>query len=188
MCENGCPLLSIVRQVSLYWSALVDQRQLLNVCYSHYMYVASVAVFMFLFPVLSVVTEVFVNKNHANLILLVGKWFVFWAIGVRLFTAGIRQIVKPGLTAEGILGIKDKASWTVVRELGFANFCMGLAGIISLWLTDWRPAVAFIAGLFLLLDGLMHTKNERNFEENIAMYSDLFLGAVMAVYLVSFAY
>lgn len=139
---------------------------------------------MFLLPVLSVVTEVIVNKNHAPLILLVGQWFVFWGIGIRLFTAGIRQVIKPGLTAEGILGIKDKSSWVIVRELGFANIAMGLAGIVSLWVADWRPAIALIGGLFLFLDGLQHVRNKRNFEENVAMYSDLGIGVVMAAYLI----
>lgn len=149
------------------------------------MYVASVALFMFLLPILSVVTEVIANKNHVALIVLVGKWFIFWAIGIRLFTAGSRQIIKPGLTAEGIFGIKDKASWTIVRELGFANVGMGLAGILSLWLASWRPAVALVGGLFLLLDGISHVTNKRNFEENVAMYSDLFIGLIMTVYLIS---
>jgi hypothetical protein len=146
------------------------------------MYLASVSLFMFLLPILSIITEVVANKNHAALITLVGKWFVFWAIGIRLFTAGVRQIAKPGLTSEGILGIKGKEVWVIVRELGFANVAMGLAGIISLWKPEWRIAVAFIGGLFLLLDGVFHTRNKRNFEENVAMYSDLFIGIVMAVF------
>ena len=108
-----------------------------------------------------------------------------WAIGIRLLTAGIRQAIKPGLTAEGILGIKDKSSWTIVRELGFANISMGLAGIISLWQPGWRPAVALIGCLFLLLDGIQYMTKERNFEENVAMYSDLAIGITMALYLVS---
>jgi hypothetical protein len=149
------------------------------------MYIAAVTLFMFLLPLLSVLTEIVVNKNHTALIALIGKWFVFWAIGIRLLTAGIRQVIKPGLTAEGILGIKDKSSWTIVRELGFANISMGLAGIISLWQLSWRPAVALIGGLFLLLDGAQHMTKKRNFEENVAMYSDLAIGITMALYLMS---
>jgi hypothetical protein len=141
---------------------------------------------MFLLPILSILVEVIANKNHAALIPLIGKWFVFWAIGIRLFTAAARQIIKPGLTSEGILGIKGKEVWVIVRELGFANAAMGLAGIISLWKPEWRLAVAFIGGLFLLLDGALHAKSKhRNFEENVAMYSDLFIGLVMAVFVVA---
>lgn len=149
------------------------------------MYLGAVALLMFVMPTLSVLIEAVASNNHAAILALIGKWFVFWAIGVRLFTAGIRQIAKPGLTAEDILGIKDKVSWVVVRELGFANLAIGLAGIISLWQPGWRPAVALIGGLFLLLDGIQHMTKKRNFEENIAMYSDLAIGAVMAVYLAS---
>ncbi len=149
------------------------------------MYVVTVAALMFVFPVLSVVTEVAINKNHSAVLSLIGQWFIFWAIGVRLFTAGVRQIVKPGLTAEGILGIKDKASWQLVRELGNYNLAVGLAGIVSLWQPGWQPAVALSGGLFLFLAGLEHLPKKRNFEENIAMYSDLAIGIVMAVYLVS---
>ena len=148
------------------------------------MYLLAVALLMFVFPLLSVVVEVVLKNNHAAPVALVAMWFIFWAIGVRLFTAGLRQIIKPGLTAEGILGIKDKASWPLVRELGFANVSMGLAGIISLWQPDWRPAVALVGGLFLLLAGLEHLAKKKNFEENVAMYSDLAIGKVMAVYLI----
>jgi hypothetical protein len=141
---------------------------------------------MFLLPILSIVTEVVANKNHAALIPLLGKWFVFWAIGIRLFTAGVRQISKPSLTSEGILGIKGKEVWVIVRELGFANAAMGLAGIISLWKPEWRLAVAFIGGLFLLLDGVQHAASkQRNIEENVALYSDLFIGVVMAVFVIA---
>ncbi|MDO8335284.1 MAG: hypothetical protein Q7T74_00685 [Candidatus Saccharibacteria bacterium] len=149
------------------------------------MYITSVTLFMLVLPVLSIVIESAMGGQAISLA-LAGKWFVFWAIGIRLLTAGVRQAAKPGLTAEGILGVKDKASWIVVRELGFANISIGLAGIISLWQAGWRPAAAFVGGLFLLLDGILHTQSKkRNFEENVAMYSDLAIGIVMAVYLVS---
>jgi hypothetical protein len=140
---------------------------------------------MFLFPIASVLIESVANKNHAGLITLIGEWFVFWAIGVRLFTAGLRQSIKPGLTSEGILGIKGKEVWIIVRELGFANIAIGLAGIIALWKPEWRLAIAFIGGLFLLLDGIQHiASKQRNFEENVAMYSDLTIAILMGVYLV----
>lgn len=143
------------------------------------MYVFTVIALMFVLPIVSIIIELIVNQNYTSLIDVIGKWFVFWAIGVRLFTAGLRQIIKPGLTAEGILGIKDKASWQLVRELGFANTAIGLAGIISLWATDWRLACALVGGLFLLLAGLEHVKKkQRNGEEILAMVSDLFIGVI----------
>jgi hypothetical protein len=150
------------------------------------MYVFAVAFLMFVFPIVSIAIELLVNKNHLAFIELVGKWFVFWAIGIRLFTAGLRQIIKPGLTSEGLLGIKGQAVWQIVRELGFANISMGLAGIISLWKPEWRLAIALIGGLFLLLDGILHiASKQRNFEENLDMYSDLAIGIIMAVFVIA---
>lgn len=149
------------------------------------MYIFAVAFLMFILPLVSIAVEVVLGKNPAALIDLIGKWFVFWAIGVRLFTAGLRQIAKPGLTSEGILGIKGKEAWLLVRELGFANVSIGLIGIISLWQTTWQTAVALAGGLFLLLAGITHVrKKQRNFEENIAMYSDLAVGMLMLAYIV----
>ena len=148
------------------------------------MYIFAVAFLMFIFPAVSVVVELVVNKNPGTLMSVVGQWFVFWAVGVRLFTAGLRQIIKPGLTSEGILGIKGKQAWQLVRELGFANVSMGLIAIVSLWLPAWRPAAALAGGLFLLLAGAEHIpKKQRNFEENLAMYSDLIIGLLMIAYL-----
>jgi hypothetical protein len=149
------------------------------------MYVFAVVFLMFIFPIISIGIELIVNKNAVPLIDLIGKWFVFWAIGVRLFTAGLRQIIKPALTSEGILGIKTKEAWQLVRELGFANVAIGLMGIISLWITGWQTASALVGGLFLFLAGIEHLpKKSRGFEENLAMYSDLFIGVLMVTYLI----
>ena len=111
---------------------------------------------------------------------------MFWAVGVRLFSAGLRQIIKPGLTAEGILGIEGKESWILVRELGFANVAIGAVAIVSLWRPEWRLAGALAGAIFLTLAGLEHVaKRDRNSEENLAMVSDLAIGLVMAVYLIA---
>ena len=114
---------------------------------------------------------------------VVGTWFVFWAVGVRLLTAGVRQVVKPGLTSEGILGIPGREAWLLVRELGFANIAIGTIGILSLWNAGWRPAAALAGGLFLVAAGVLHAvKSHRDTEENVAMVSDLVIGLLMLVY------
>ena len=83
------------------------------------MYVASVIGLLCLLPVLSTVIEPAVT--HVPLgIPLFGKWYVFWAVGIRLLLAGIRQISQPAYTAQTLLGIKDASSHLVVRELGIA--------------------------------------------------------------------
>lgn len=149
------------------------------------MFVAAVALFMGVLPVVSSIVDGLTHSDHAATIDLIGKWFVFWAVGARLLTAGGRQIIRPGLTSEGILGIEGRAAWQLARELGFANVGIGLAGVISLWRPTWRVPDALIGGLFLLLAGIEHVpKRNRSFEENLAMCSDLAIGVLMGVYVI----
>ena len=102
------------------------------------MYVATIFLLMLIVPAVAVATD----ESQADLMDLVGKYFLFWAVGVRLFTAGVRQILRPGLTSEGILGVKGRDSWILVRELGFANVAIGTVAIASLWHGEWRTAGA----------------------------------------------
>jgi hypothetical protein len=74
---------------------------------------------------------------------------VFWAGGVRLLIAGIRQVVQPRFTAEEIFRIHDRASFPIVREVGFANLSTGLLGICSLFRVGWVVPAAIVAGLVL---------------------------------------
>lgn len=100
---------------------------------------------------------------------LIGKWFVFWAVGWRLFLAGMRQIVQPGYTARVILGLKHDESQILVRELGFANVAFGAIGILSLFVPSWRLAAALAGGIFYGLAGINHVRqSHRNKLENVA--------------------
>ncbi|HVZ49538.1 MAG TPA: DUF6790 family protein [Gemmatimonadaceae bacterium] len=113
---------------------------------------------------------------------LVMKWMVFWAAGVRLALAGARQIAQPEYTARTILGLQHDESQVVVRELGYANLAIGIAGMASHWMPSWRMAVGLTGGLFYLLAGVGHVrKARRNGLENMAMVSDFYAGAVMLV-------
>src|ERR1700744_1160934 len=108
---------------------------------------------MLVFPVASVL----INARYdvtSTLIQLTGKWFVFWAIGIRLFTAGLRQAAKPEFTAKDIFHINSVESHTIVRELGFANICFGLLGILSLFVPEWRTAAAFTGGMYMGIAGV----------------------------------
>ena len=85
------------------------------------MYLASIVLLMLVLPAAGVIVEALWFGSAADVMLLVGKWFVFWAVGVRLFIAGVRQVAQPQFTAESIFEIKDRAAFGIVRELGFAN-------------------------------------------------------------------
>lgn len=116
-------------------------------------------------------------------LLSIGIWVVFWGIGVRLLLAGLTQISNPDFTAKAILGGKSDGAGFIVRELGFANTAIGIAGITTLWFPYWSPAVALVGGIFLGLAGVQHLlKKKRSLKENVAMATDLFVAIVALGY------
>ncbi len=143
------------------------------------MYYCIVAALMFVLPLLSIAADAS-GASAAALMPLVGKWFVFWAVGVRLSLAGLRQIVQPRYTAKHILGIEGDDVLLVVRELGFANLSIGMLGVASLMAAGWVVPAALAGGLFYGLAGVNHARQpNRNRLENVAMVSDLFVAAVL---------
>ena len=71
------------------------------------MYIGMLIVLTLISPMVSIALEVVVHNHGVLDVAIVGKWFVFWAVGVRLLIAGLRQIVQPRYTAENIPGVKD---------------------------------------------------------------------------------
>lgn len=144
-------------------------------------------------PVLSVLIELLVSGGSADPMLLVGKWFTFWAGGVRLFVAGLSQVFRPDFTAKNILGVASGSSTgsggagvnQVVQELGFANLSIGLIGILSLLLPGWLVPAALAGGLFYAFAGARHiSKPHKNAKEMIATVTDLFVAAALLAYVV----
>jgi hypothetical protein len=124
-----------------------------------------------------------------DLLLLIGKWFVFWAVGVRLFIAGVRQVVQPQFTSEGIFEIKDRAAFVIVREVGFGNLSMGTLGLASLAKSGFLVPAAIVGGLYYGLAGAGHLlRGGRNFAGQTAMISDLMMFVVLAVFVASRAF
>ena len=148
------------------------------------MYFLVITFIMFIFPIGSIIAEIVLSPN-SNIVFIIGKWFVFWVIGIRLFTAGIRQIIQPKFTAENILGLKEKESWVLVRELGFANAALGVLGILSLLFREWIMPCALSGGIFLGLAGINHIfiKNKNN-HEKAAMISDILISILLITYFV----
>jgi len=145
------------------------------------MYFIFVVLLMFVLPVASIAAEVLWFRDDAGLMLLIGKWFVFWTVGVRLLLAGIRQVVQPRFTAESIFDVKDPAANAVVREIGFGNLAMGTLGLASLAQPAWLVPAAIVGGLYYGLAGAGHVfRSDRNFNEQTALVSDLMIFVVLA--------
>lgn len=150
------------------------------------MYFAVVILLLLVLPVTSVGIERTLAPSTFTTMFLVGKWFVFWAGGVRLFIAGIRQVVEPRFTAEEIFGIHDRASFPIVREVGFANLSIGLLGICSLFHVGWVVPAAIAGGLYYGLAGLGHiSQTDKNAKEYTAMISDGFVFLVLSIFLIN---
>lgn len=106
----------------------------------------------------------------------------FWAIGIRLISAGVNQIANPAFTAS-ILQLNDSA-YLVIRELGFANLLMGGLAALSLFFPTLRPA-ATLGGLYLGMAGLLHVIRgieHVNLKEGTALISDLWGFLIVVAY------
>jgi hypothetical protein len=137
-------------------------------------------------PLVSIVVE-YISRPELGIIFLMGKWFVFWGIGVRLLFAGLMQATRPSFTASTILGVKDPDAGKIVVELGYANIAMGLLGVLSLIISSaWIVPAGLAGGLFLGMAGLKHVTNaQRNTKENVALATDLIVFVMVAIYLIS---
>lgn len=145
-------------------------------------YIIGVCILTFVIPACGFIIEHLI-ENSTQTFDLFCKWFIFSAVGLRLFLAGIRQTTNPAFTAQQIFHINSPESLPVVRELGFANLCFGLVGIISFFKPDWRIVSAFASGLYYGVAGLQHLiKKPAGANERFALWTDLIIFIVLALY------
>ena len=149
------------------------------------LYIISVSVLTFVLPLLCTVLEMLAKKDTSFSVELFGKWFIFSAVGLRLFLAGIKQTTNPAFTAKEIFHIDSPESLPIVRELGFANLCFGLVGIVSLFMPHWRIVSAFGSGLYYGIAGLQHfVKKPAGTNEMFALVTDVLIFIFLLVYFV----
>jgi hypothetical protein len=117
----------------------------------------------------------------AGVLEALGTWFVFWAVGVRLGAAGLRQVLQPRFTAETIFGVTDPRALPLVREIGFANLAVGALGLATQAVPGWMVPAALVGAVFFALAGAGHlARRERSRAETVAMATDLAAAAVLA--------
>lgn len=151
------------------------------------MYFVVVALTMFVLPIASVIVERALHPETA-LVLLIGRWFVFWSVGVRLALAGARQTLQPAFTLNQIFHISGSEALPIVRELGFANVCAGVLGLISLFAPSFVIPAALYAAIYYGLAGVGHVfERDRSANENLAMASDVFIFVALAIFLLGVA-
>jgi hypothetical protein len=147
------------------------------------MYLIIVVLFLLVCPLASAAIEAFRFHENLTSLALIGRWWTFWAVGIRLFTAGIRQVIQPRFTAEQIFGIRDPTVLPIVREIGFANLSVGTLGICSIFREDWVIPAAIVGGLSYGFAGLGHLlQKNKNANEYNAMISDVFASVILAAF------
>ncbi|MBS1496133.1 MAG: hypothetical protein JSU03_14345 [Bacteroidetes bacterium] len=148
-------------------------------------YAISVSALTFLIPLIGIIAEYYSSNVRLNIGLL-GKWFIFSAVGLRLFLAGIKQVFNPEFTAKQIFNLDNPDCFPILRELGFANICFGIVAIISLFKPDWRIVSAFASGLYFGIAGLQHAiKKESGINEKFALWTDLFIFIILLIYFIN---
>lgn len=151
-------------------------------------YLISVSVLTIVLPAIGCVIE-YLTRNSAPSFSMFSKWFIFWAVGLRLFVAGIKQVVNPAFTAKQIFHLQSPESFPILRELGFANICFGLVAIVSLFKPEWRIVSAFASGLYFGIAGIQHAlKSGSGINEKFALWTDLFISALLLFYFIKSMY
>jgi uncharacterized protein DUF6790 len=146
------------------------------------MYIAVVALLMFVLPVGCALAE-HALPGAAPFMALIGKWFVFWAVGIRLVLAGVRQLFQPEFTAQRIFRIEGTDAFPLVREIGASNLALGAVGVASLWRADFILPSALASAIFYAIAGFRHVlETGRSLNETVAMVSDLFVFIVLAAF------
>ncbi|MBS1921419.1 MAG: hypothetical protein JST17_14295 [Bacteroidetes bacterium] len=151
----------------------------------NWFYITSVTALTFIVPVIGFVAEHFTNGTALRFELFC-KWFIFSAVGLRLFLAGVKQVKNPEFTAKHIFHFDSPDSFPILRELGFANICFGLIGIISLFKPEWRVVSAFASGLYYGIAGVQHgMRKASGINEKFALWTDLIIFVFLFVYFIS---
>jgi hypothetical protein len=149
------------------------------------LYEISVSLFFVVIPVAAVIIERCIISSDISLLILLLKWFTFSGVGLRLFTAGLKQVFQPSFTSRELFKIADKNCLPIIREIGFGNLCMGTIGLLSLLLATFRQPAAVAGGLYLGIAGVQHAiKQRKERGEVFAMITDLYMFVVLCVLII----
>lgn len=144
------------------------------------LYEISVITFFALVPIIGVITEVLILKSEINTFSLMFRWFTFSGVGLRLLSAGLKQSISPSFTAKEIFKVNEENSFSIVREIGFANIGFGFIGVLSFFLSQFRLAAATSGCLYFGLVACLHLfSKEKSRDEVFAMLSDYFIFFVL---------
>jgi hypothetical protein len=135
-------------------------------------------------PVLSIIINLIINyqKNITEKFYeVIGKWFIFWSLGIRLVIAGLMQLVNPAYTNNLLqLGLSD---FIIIRELGLANLSIGLLCTISFIKKSLQGYVCLYMFIYFTGASILHILRigSINFDEFITLITNVIL-VIIALY------
>ena len=138
---------------------------------------------MFLLPTICYLIE---NRKAKVTGVDVCKWYIFWTIGFRALTTGAMQFLNSSYTME-LLQVSEESK-IIIMELGFAQFGIGLIGILSIWKKSFRVPAIITYGIFMLGASIIHIVRftTANAEEIVSLAGDLFVLVIAVVYFVQY--
>ena len=141
----------------------------------HIIYVIAI---MFILPFMFTIIGIKKNKNTGEIFC---KWFVFWTIGVRAATTGLMQFINPAYTQK-LLQVTVSDS-IITQELGYAQFAIGVLGLLSLKYINYRKPAALSYGVFMVGATILHLNRmlALNLGEAVSLIGDI-LVVFIAIY------
>jgi hypothetical protein len=114
------------------------------------------------------------------------KWFIFWSVGFRLFFKGVRLASTQQATGLSLSSFRNRESYLLLLELGFANMSLGAMGILSVINDQWRLIAAIAGAIYFGLSDLLRLlKKSAGCHERVALTYNLLAFAGLMAYLVS---
>ena len=144
-------------------------------------YTVFILLTMLILPVVAILIRR--GRTRAPLFELMGTWFIFFGVGVRLLVAGLTQILNPGFT--GDLLQLDANVLLIIQELGITNVLLAVLALASLWKPEFR-VLGTAGAIYMGFAGILHLLNQTpdsTAREAVALYSDLWICLVALVYL-----
>jgi hypothetical protein len=114
------------------------------------------------------------------------KWFIFWGVGIRLFFKGIKLASTPQFTGLSLSSFKNRESYLLLLELGFANMALGSMGILSLINDQWRLITAIAGAIYFgLADMLRLLQKPNGRHELVALIYNILVFSGLVAFMVS---
>jgi hypothetical protein len=134
-------------------------------------------------PMLSVACEHHIAKTAVTGT-LIGKWLLFWAVGIRLIAAGTIQITTSMPANVGLLSNREDSN-TVRKATGIANIVLAGMSFLCVANDGWSQLAAITVGVYVGLAGMQHDfKTPADTNAWINMVYDFVVFAVVAICLV----